>query len=205
MSQALYQRAEFIISAADCRQLPEDQGYEVAFAGRSNAGKSSTLNALTRRKRLAHVSKTPGRTQLLNVFRLDEQRRLVDLPGYGYAKVPLAVKQRWQKTLQIYLEQRQCLKGIVLVMDIRHPMSDFDQHMLAWCQQANMPCHILLNKADKLKRGPAQAMLLNVKKQLPQGDFSLQLFSAAKQQGLQQLQQQLALWYQLAPSDEKRP
>ena len=200
MPQATYQRAEFLISAAKYQQLPEDSGYEVAFAGRSNAGKSSTLNSLTQRKRLAHVSKTPGRTQLINLFQLDEQRRIVDLPGYGYAKVPQAVKARWQKTLQHYLERRQCLQGLVLVMDVRHPMTEFDQEMLHWCQHFEMPCHILLNKTDKLKRGPANSTLLQVQQQLTAlKHVSVQLFSATTQSGLAQLQQTLDHWYDLAP------
>ena len=200
MPQATYQRAEFLISAAKYQQLPEDSGYEVAFAGRSNAGKSSTLNSLTQRKRLAHVSKTPGRTQLINLFQLDEQRRIVDLPGYGYAKVPQAVKARWQKTLQHYLERRQCLQGLVLVMDVRHPMTEFDQEMLNWCQHFEMPCHILLNKTDKLKRGPANSTLLQVQQQLTAlKHVSVQLFSATTQSGLAQLQHTLDHWYDLAP------
>src|SRR5574344_3133786 len=148
----LCQQARFLISAAKVDQCPEDSGLEIAFAGRSNAGKSSALNTLTHAN-LARTSKTPGRTQLLNFFSLDEQRRLVDLPGYGYAKVPIPLKQHWQKHLEAYLTQRDSLTGIVLMMDIRHPFSPFDRMMLDWAKSSGMPVHVLLTKADKLASG----------------------------------------------------
>ena len=137
-------------------QCPNDDGCEIAFAGRSNAGKSSAINTLTRNKGLARTSKTPGRTQLINFFQLDEGKRLVDLPGYGYAKVPIAMKRKWDKHLAEYLQLRQSLAGLILLMDIRHPLQEFDLQMLNWAAQAGLPVHILLTKSDKLKRGPAR-------------------------------------------------
>ena len=138
-----------MLSIPDPQQAPPDAGYEVAFAGRSNAGKSSALNALTQRKSLARTSKTPGRTQHLVFFELDGERRLVDLPGYGYAKVPEKVRRHWGLAMETYLSGRESLRGLVLMMDVRHPLTDFDKQMLQWCQHAGMPVHILLTKADK--------------------------------------------------------
>ena len=153
-----YNSARYSTSANKLDQCPPDEGAEVAFAGRSNAGKSSAINALTQQNQLARVSKTPGRTQLINFFDLNlEGMRLVDLPGYGYAKVPLALKQHWQKHLDAYLQHRECLRGVVLVMDIRHPMKEFDQMMVDWCAATGVPLHVLLTKSDKLKKGPAQS------------------------------------------------
>ncbi len=191
-----YQNVEFLISAAKLSQLPEDAGYEVAFAGRSNAGKSSTLNALCCQKSLAKISKTPGRTQLINVFEYDEQRRLIDLPGYGYAKVSVAIKERWQKTLNLYLEKRECLQGVVLVMDIRHPLKDYDQMLIEWSVASGLQLHILLNKSDKLKRGPAKATLLQVQKELSYyPNCTVQLFSATHKIGMDELDKQLQQWF----------
>ena len=157
-----YRQAHFLISAGKAKQFPHN-GCEVAFAGRSNAGKSSAINTLCDNKGLARTSKTPGRTRLVNFFELDEERRLVDLPGYGFAKVPLATKNDWQRELETYLNRRQALCGLVLMMDIRHPLKEFDNAMLDWARDAKMPIHILLTKSDKLKRGPAQSTLLKVK------------------------------------------
>ncbi len=193
-----YNSARFNKSAAKLQQCPEDIGAEVAFAGRSNAGKSSAINTLTNNTKLARTSKTPGRTQLLNFFDLNlEGVRLVDLPGYGFAKVPVEMKLQWQRHLGAYLEQRQCLRGVVLVMDIRHPMKEFDQMMMEWCAASQLPLHVLLTKADKLKKGPAQSTLLQLQKQLKSrlGDLvSIQTFSALKKQGVEQLQQKLDSW-----------
>jgi len=161
-----YNRIEFLKSANDKKQLPPDIGAEVAFGGRSNAGKSSALNAITGFKRLARTSKTPGRTQLINFFQLDPQRRLVDLPGYGYAKVPDAIKFHWEKILSEYIMQRQSLKGIVLLMDIRHPLKPLDWQMIEWGLSQQLPLHILLTKADKLKRGASVNTFLKLKKEL---------------------------------------
>lgn len=194
-----FRKAQFLTSAAKLSQCPDDLGAEVAFAGRSNAGKSSSINALCDQKSLARTSKTPGRTQLLNFFSLSEQQRLVDLPGYGYAKVPVAVKDHWQKHLSSYLEKRECLKGVVLLSDIRHPLKEFDLHMLNWAAQAGMPVHVLLTKADKLKRGPAQSTLLAVLKEISQfgPQMTAQTFSAPKKTGLDQLRNHLNEWMTL--------
>ncbi len=191
-----YRQASFLTSAAKLSQCPEDFGAEVAFAGRSNAGKSSSINALCDQRGLARTSKTPGRTQLINFFAMNDEQRLVDLPGYGYAKVPIAVKDHWQKHLGEYLEKRACLRGIVLLSDIRHPMKEFDIHMLQWAANAQMPVHMLLTKADKLKRGPAQSTLLKVQKQLKEiGDnITVQTFSSTKKDGLDKLRIKLDEW-----------
>ncbi len=191
-----YRSANFLTSAAKLGQCPPDSGWEVAFAGRSNAGKSSAINSLTNNKKLAKTSKTPGRTQLINFFELTEVQRLVDLPGYGFAKVPQAVKQEWIRHVESYLQQRQSLRGLVLLMDVRHPMQPFDQQMLDWALAAEMPVHILLTKADKLKRGPAAQALLGLKKTIePASELvSAQLFSALKHQGHETLIAKLDGW-----------
>jgi GTP-binding protein len=184
-----YRSAQFLTSAAKLSQCPPDSGWEVAFAGRSNAGKSSAINSLTNNSKLAKTSKTPGRTQLINFFALSEEQRLVDLPGYGFAKVPLAVKREWTMQLEKYLQNRQCLRGLILLMDVRHPLQPFDQQMLGWALQAAMPVHILLTKADKLKRGAAAAALLQVRTALKANSdrISVQLFSALKHDGQKEL------------------
>tara|TARA_R110002110_G_scaffold361473_1_gene571143 strand:+ start:29 stop:676 length:648 start_codon:yes stop_codon:yes gene_type:complete len=193
-----YNAAQYLISANKFNQCPEDTGAEVAFAGRSNAGKSSAINTLTNNTKLARISKTPGRTQLINFFELnDPAHKLVDLPGYGYAKVPVAMKIHWQKHLDEYLQKRQCLKGVVLVMDIRHPMKEFDQMMVQWCKESQMPLHILLTKADKLSKGPAQSTALQLMKQLKPdlGDLiSVQTFSSLKKTGVDPLKRRLDSW-----------
>ncbi|MEW8412820.1 MAG: ribosome biogenesis GTP-binding protein YihA/YsxC [Candidatus Thiodiazotropha sp.] len=195
-----YHRARFLKSAARLSQSPSDSGFEVAFAGRSNAGKSSALNVLCGQKSLARTSKTPGRTQLLNFFSLDDERRLVDLPGYGYARVAESIKREWQKTLAHYIEYRQCLRGMVLLMDIRHPMTEFDRQMLDWNTHHGLPTHILLTKADKLKSGAAKNTLLQVKKALREHrDITLQRFSALKKEGIDECHQVLDLWFELEP------
>ncbi|MGH1441626.1 MAG: ribosome biogenesis GTP-binding protein YihA/YsxC [Cellvibrionaceae bacterium] len=190
-TQNLYQKAEFFQSAPDLARCPSDVKSEVAFAGRSNAGKSSAINTLTANKKLARTSKTPGRTQLINFFQLDEQRALVDLPGYGYAKVPLKLKQKWDKNLSNYLHKRESLKGLILLMDVRHPMQEFDTMMLNWAIEREMPVHILLTKADKLKKGPAKSTLLAVEKSLKEAKVndlvSAQLFSSLKKDGIKEL------------------
>lgn len=197
-SQAIYRAAHFTTSAASLTQLPHDQGMEVAFAGRSNAGKSSAINKITCQKSLARTSKTPGRTQLINFFDLDDQRRLVDLPGYGYAKVSEEIKLRWQRTMEQYLVNRQSLRGVILLMDVRHPLKEVDQQLLSWCQHVGMPVHVLLTKADKLKRGQAQNVLLQVRRSLkesyPGGQVSAQLFSSLKGTGLEDIYRVLDQW-----------
>ncbi|NCX93528.1 MAG: YihA family ribosome biogenesis GTP-binding protein [Gammaproteobacteria bacterium] len=194
--KSYYQRASFLKSAALLSQLPEDVGIEVAFAGRSNAGKSSVLNVLTQQKGLARTSKTPGRTQLINLFGLEEGRRLVDLPGYGYAAVPEEVKLRWQKTLHRYLEDRNSLKGLVLVMDVRHPLKPFDAAMVEWARQGELPIHILLNKADKLSKSQAIQTLKQVTAALSTNPFAtVQLFSTLTREGLDEFIQKLDHWF----------
>jgi GTP-binding protein len=199
-----FRQAQFLTSANKISQLPHDEGAEVAFAGRSNAGKSTALNAITDNKGLAKTSKTPGRTQLINFFELDEAHHLVDLPGYGYAKVPKAVKQHWQQVLSTYLQQRQSLRGLVLLMDVRHPLKEFDYQMLEWCRHQQMPVHILLTKADKLKRGAASSTLQKVKKEIkaehPQA--TVQLFSAPAKQGLEEARRKLEQWLGLEQQEE---
>ena len=185
-----YYATEFLTSAAKLSQCPPDTGREVAFAGRSNAGKSSAINCLTGRTKLARTSKTPGRTQLLNFFSVGADARLVDLPGYGYAKVPEAVQRDWHLTMD-YFRHRHALAGIVLVMDIRHPLKPFDEMMLEWAAKAGTTVHLLLTKADKLKRGPALATLTKVKKETAQSGATAQLFSATSKLGRDDLVRQL--------------
>lgn len=192
----LFQKAQFLTSAPDIRHMPADTGVEIAFAGRSNAGKSSALNALTRQKRLAKTSSTPGRTQLINVFTLSETQRLIDLPGYGFAKVPLEVKAKWQKALGEYLQMRQSLKGLVVLMDIRHPLKDLDQQLIDWAVQSNIPVLALLTKADKLKQGARKQMLLKVREAcLVFGDsVQVETFSSLKKTGLPEVEKTLSAW-----------
>ena len=183
-------KAEFLMSAPKLNLCVEDTGYEVAFAGRSNAGKSSAINALTNQKQLARASKRPGRTQMINFFSLgNPDQRLVDLPGYGYAAVPEAMKIVWQKELENYLIHRKSLQGLVLLMDIRHPLQHFDVMMLEWAYSRRLFVHVLLTKSDKLNRGPASKALQEVKAQLRKMklDFSIQLFSSLNKQGLEEL------------------
>ena len=194
-----YRRAEYLISAQTFKQCPSEEGAEVAFAGRSNAGKSSAINCLTGNGKLARTSKTPGRTQLLNFFSLGSPEfRLVDLPGYGYAKVPLAVKNEWQKHLSEYLRKRESLKGLVLLMDIRHPLQEFDTMMLGWAAEMGMPVHILLTKSDKLKRGAAKSSLLQVCQYLTTQNLtdlvSVQLFSSHNGDGVDELMVVINEW-----------
>lgn len=211
MTEINFRNAQFLISAPSLRQCPSEQGVEVAFAGRSNAGKSSAINRLTDNSKLARTSKTPGRTQLINFFSLDSQclQRLVDLPGYGYAKVPLATKKEWQAHLSEYLYERKCLRGLVLLMDIRHPLQDFDTMMLNWAVDAKMPVHILLTKADKLKRGAASNTLLKVRKSLKDAGVadlvSAQVFSSLKGDGVPQLEQVIGAWLTLPAADSADP
>jgi GTP-binding protein len=192
-----YQQTSFLTSAPDISALPADTGIEVAFAGRSNAGKSSALNTLTRQNSLARTSKTPGRTQLINTFTLAEEKRLIDLPGYGFAKVPLAVKEKWQKSLGEYLMKRQSLKGLVVLMDIRHPLKDLDQQLIHWAVQSNLSVLLLLTKADKLSPGPRKKTLLEVREASLafMGDVTVHMFSSLSKQGLPELEEVLDDWY----------
>jgi GTP-binding protein len=186
----------FLLSAETVNQCPPDNASEVAFAGRSNAGKSSAINTLTNQPKLARTSKTPGRTQLLNFFQVAEGKYLVDLPGFGYAKVPPQVKAKWEKQLEAYLRDRKSLRGLVLLMDCRHPLKDFDRQMIEWCAQADMPVHILLTKCDKLKSGARNKVLLETRRELVgYGDIiSMQLFSALKNVGAGELKGRLQTW-----------
>jgi GTP-binding protein len=204
---ALIRRARFLISAPTLALCPEDTGMEVAFAGRSNAGKSSCINALAQQKQLARASKTPGRTQLINFFALDNVRRLVDLPGYGYARVSHELKEEWQRHLGEYLQGRGSLRGLVLLMDIRHPLTEFDRNMLAWAAQRQLAVHCVLTKADKLNRGPALNALQAVCRELKSLGFgsSVQLFSALKIEGLEALGDKLGEWLHYPPPSELRP
>ena len=195
-----YQQTHFILGTPDSRRAPPDEGVEVAFAGRSNAGKSSALNVLTGQRALARTSKAPGRTREINFFAVRDGIRLVDLPGYGYAKVSRSMKQQWQRNISTYLEQRQSLGGVIVLMDVRHPLKDVDQQVLGWCHAAGLLTHVLLTKSDKLKRGPARSALLQTRKALQplHPDASLQLFSAHTREGVEALQQVLDEWLGLA-------
>lgn len=200
-----YQQAHFFQSSSAMVNLPAEKHYEVAFAGRSNAGKSSTLNTVCQQRSLARTSKTPGRTQLINFFALPAECYLVDLPGYGYAKVPDKVKLKWQRFIEEYLSQRKVLQGVVLVMDIRHPLKEFDELMLEWAVLNHLPVHILLNKSDKVKRGVASSTLLQVRKRLQYLalPLSVQTFSALKREGVSDLWQVLDGWFDRESSEVK--
>lgn len=188
-------RITYALAAHHQNQWPPDAGAEVAFAGRSNVGKSSAINAITRRQRLARVSKTPGRTRQIVFFDLDAERRLVDLPGYGYAKVPHHLRQHWERFMADYLTRRACLKALVVPMDIRHPLTDLDQTMLRCCWEVGLPAHILLTKADKYKRGRAANALRQVRERLTdQPEATVQLFSAVSRQGVEQAGEVIAGW-----------
>ena len=186
MSSNPFRAAQFATSAPDSRRLPADTGAEIAFAGRSNAGKSSALNAICDQAGLARTSKTPGRTQLLNVFVLDEARRLIDLPGYGYAKVPVAMREKWRQVIDAYLRERESLRGVVLIMDSRHPLKDFDRQMLAYCREIGLACHVLLTKSYKLSRSEAARTLAVVRAECAKQGWTAtaQLFSALAKTGL---------------------
>ncbi|AOR63177.1 GTP-binding protein [Pectobacterium wasabiae] len=187
----------FIISAPDIRHLETDSGIEVAFAGRSNAGKSSALNTLTNQKNLARTSKTPGRTQLINLFQVADGVRLVDLPGYGYAEVPEQMKIKWQRALGEYLQKRNSLKGLVVLMDIRHPLKDLDQQMIQWAVDVELPVLVLLTKADKLASGARKTQLHMVREAVVpfMGDIQVEAFSSLKKLGVDKLQQKLDNWF----------
>ncbi len=193
-----YRKAQFLISAGNAKQFPI-HGHEVAFAGRSNAGKSSAINTLCDNKGLARTSKTPGRTRLVNFFAMDEEHRIVDLPGYGFAKVPVAVKKEWEKLMALYLGDQQALSGLVVIMDIRHPLNDTDWQMLEWCNHYNLPAHVLLTKADKIKRGAQQNSKLQTIKQLKDANITatVQTFSALKKTGLDELVAKLNEWLKI--------
>ena len=194
---SIYRNARFLTSSTTRNTLPEETGLEVVFAGRSNSGKSSTLNCLCEQKGLARVSKTPGRTQLINFFDLPDGNRLVDLPGYGYAKVPEKIKKEWQQFIESYMTERTTLAGLVIIMDIRHPMRDYDHIMLSWAEARQLPTHIILNKSDKLKHGLVTRTVLETRKALKEYDLptSVQAFSSLKKIGVSDLANQLSIWF----------
>jgi GTP-binding protein len=193
----------FVLSAPDIRHLPSDAGIEVAFAGRSNAGKSSALNTLTQQKSLARISKTPGRTQLINWFEVEPGIRLVDLPGYGYAQVPEEMKRKWQRSLGEYLQMRNSLKGLVVLMDIRHPLKDLDQQMIQWAVDVGTPVMLLLTKADKLASGARQAQVKMVREAVKEfmGDIQVEAFSSPKKMGVDKLNDKLNTWFNEIPPE----
>ncbi|QOF67799.1 YihA family ribosome biogenesis GTP-binding protein [Actinobacillus sp. GY-402] len=192
-----YHKTRFLTSAANIKQLPEDKGIEIAFAGRSNAGKSTALNALTNQKNLARTSKTPGRTQLINLFEAAPNCKLVDLPGYGYAAVPEQMKLQWQKSLAEYLQKRECLGGVVILMDIRHPLKDLDQQMIEWAVSSDLAVLLLLTKADKLSQSERSKTVKMVREAiLPfQGDIQVEAFSAQNKLGIDRLSAKLDEWF----------
>ena len=190
-----FNQTSFVTSASTLKECPEQSLAEVAFSGRSNAGKSSAINTLCNQSRLARISKTPGRTQLINFFVVEDDKYLVDLPGYGFAKVPLEVKNKWQFELEQYLRKREALCGVVLLSDIRHPLKEFDRMMINWAVQSQLPIHLLLTKADKLKRGAAQNILLKIKRELEShNEVSVQLFSSLKNTGVVEAQNVISSW-----------
>lgn len=194
MSSPLRQAA-FSLAAHKLSDLPADCGVEVAFAGRSNAGKSSAVNAICDQRKLARTSRTPGRTQQIVIFNIDDPMfRLADLPGYGYAKVPPNLRDHWRQTLDDYFRRRESLRGLILVMDIRHPLKPFDEQMLNWCRLSLVPCHVLMTKADKLGRGATASAVLKVERAIKPMGFTAQAFSALKRDGVEQARQVIIDW-----------
>ncbi len=191
-----FSRCQFLKSAQNPADFPPEAGPEIAFSGRSNAGKSSALNLLTGHRKLARVSKTPGRTQLINFFDLEGGARLVDLPGYGFAKVSKDMRQHWRELIETYLEQRETLRGVVVLMDIRHPLADTDCQLLEWLQALQRPVHVLLTKSDKLSRSAGDKVLNAVRRDLKNFHLnaSAQLFSATSSAGLPELDARLKVW-----------
>lgn len=197
MAHPLFRHAEFFTTVNHLRDLPQTHGVEIAFVGRSNAGKSSAINTLAGKGRFAFVSKTPGRTQHINFFKLRERYFLVDLPGYGYAKVPQAMRKHWANLLSTYLQTRQALYGMILIMDIRHPLTKLDLQMLEWFAQTGKPVHVLLSKADKLSRGKALAVLHDVRRFLSAEytDCTVQTFSSLAIEGVEEAGNRLQEWF----------
>jgi GTP-binding protein len=197
-----YRRATFMLSAARLAQCPTDHGAEVAFAGRSNAGKSSAINTICAQTKLARTSKTPGRTQQINFFALDEQRRLVDLPGYGFARIPEELRRAWGRLVEGYLRERQSLAGIVLLMDVRHPLKEQDRQLIRWAAALAIPLHVLLTKSDKLARGAAKSALLAVSRELATVPATtVQLFSALDGSGIDEARARLDAWFTTTTHD----
>ena len=187
---------EFVTTVADLRTLPPAHGAEVAFAGRSNAGKSSAINALAQRNRMALVSKTPGRTQHINFFSVGPERYLVDLPGYGYAAVPAAARAHWHELVGGYLQTRACLRGVIVIMDVRRPLTELDQQLINWLRPTGVPVHILLSKSDKLGQQKASATLREVNAALARGytNCTAQLFSSTRKVGIVEAAKKIQRW-----------
>ena len=199
----LLRNPEFILGAAEPSQFPDDDLVEIAFAGRSNVGKSSAINAISNRRKLARTSKQPGRTQQINFFSMGEHARLVDLPGYGFAQVPLAVKKKWQETIHKYLADRPNLVILVLLMDIRHPLTDLDIQMLTWARDSDLPTQVLLTKADKLKKGKIASTVLKVEGKLKKlnGQFGVEPFSSQNYTGVDKMRHQIDDWVNSSKTD----
>lgn len=201
----LFQNASFLTTVANLRDLPADAVYEVAFAGRSNAGKSSAINTLAGRVRLAYVSKTPGRTQHLNYFTLAPGKYFVDLPGYGFAKAPEDIRRQWEGLIGPYLSKRSPLAGLVVIMDCRRPFTDLDRNLIAWFRPSGRPIHILLSKADKLSRQEQTKVLRGVESEIAswgEGQYSVQLFSSLKKQGMDTVEQVVQTWFDAVDAAE---
>src|SRR3990167_4863189 len=196
VSKIHYNQAIYLTSATCLAELPADDGIEIAFIGRSNAGKSSAINTIVNIKGLARTSTTPGRTQMINFFMINEGRRLVDLPGYGYAKAPAEMKEKWQQTTADYFEKRESLEGLVLVMDARHPLKEMDQQLISWCADFQVHLHILLTKSDKLTPNQQKKTLFSVQKALDgMNTVSVQLFSSLKKAGVDDARAKLDEWF----------
>ena len=195
MNNNRYHNTVYLHSVHRLAQLPADTGREAVFAGRSNAGKSSVINTLAGQKRLARTSRQPGRTRQINFFAVDNETRLVDLPGYGYARAPNSLRQHWGQLINAYLERRRCLAGLILIVDVRRRLTEHDRQLLNWCEHKSLPVHILLNKSDKLSRSASRQALVTVARDLGV-NAGVQLFSAAKKQGLEELCRVLDGWLQ---------
>ena len=195
MNNNRYHNTVYLHSVHRLAQLPADTGSEAVFAGRSNAGKSSVINTLAGQKRLARTSRQPGRTRQINFFAVDNETRLVDLPGYGYARAPNSLRQHWGQLINAYLERRRCLAGLILIVDVRRCLTEHDRQLLNWCEYKSLPVHILLNKSDKLSRSASRQALVTVARDLGV-NAGVQLFSAAKKQGLEELCRVLDGWLQ---------
>ena len=198
---SILQNVSFVISTNQFDELPSDSGREIAFAGRSNAGKSSAINTLTNKTRLAFVSKQPGRTQLINFFKIKDMQSLVDLPGYGFAKVPKPMKDHWRKLLPKYLQERKSLIGLVLVVDIRRELTELDTQMLDWFAPQKKPIHVLLTKSDKVSKDKSLRTLNKINNELKEKwgkkfnvECSAQLFSSLKKQGIEKATEKIEQW-----------